>query len=131
MSSPEQPPPPPAAPPPAPPAPAPQSHEDDAPSTWQPWLYVKLALVGCAIAYVVAFIVENTHQVKVDFVFADENVHLIWVMLILVGLGILLGVLLSQLYRHRRREKLFRRRRKEADAVPDLVDGDEAERKPG
>lgn len=124
MSAPEQaPPPPPPAPPPVP--------EDDSPSTWQPWLYVKLALVGCLIAYVVAFIVENTHRIKVDFVFADENVHLIWVMLILVGLGIVFGVLLSQLYRHRRREKLVERARKQADPVPDLGGGDEAEGKTG
>ena len=120
--------PPPARPPdPVEPPPA-REPEHDTPSTWQPGLYIKLILVGLAIAYVVAFVVENTHRVKVDFVFADENVHLIWVMLILVGLGLLLGVLLSQLYRHRRRAQHLR---KQGNTGSDLRRRDEAERKPG
>ena len=118
---------PPGAPEPQPPVEA-SVPEDDTPSTWQPGLYIKLILVGLAIAYVVAFVVENTHRVKVDFVFADENVHLIWVMLILVGLGLLLGVLLSQLYRHRRRAQHLR---KQGNTGSDLRRRDEAERKPG
>ena len=120
---------PPPARPPDPVAPPPaREPEDDTPSTWQPGLYIKLILVGLAIAYVVAFVVENTHRVKVDFVFTDENVHLIWVMLILVGLGLLLGVLLSQLYRHRRRAQHLR---KQGNTGSDLRRRDEAERKPG
>ena len=104
--------------------------EDDTPSTWQPWLYIRLALVGLAIAYLVAFIVQNSDQIKIDFIFADTNVHLIWALMLVLALGILFGVLLSQLYRHRRRSQLVKRSRKEADARPDLRGADEAERKP-
>lgn len=120
--------PPATAPAPRPAAPLP---EDDTPSTWQPWLYIRLALVGLAIAYLVAFIVQNTDQIKIDFVLADAQVHLIWALLLVLALGILFGVLLSQLYRHRRREEILHRSRKKRDPAPDLVGRDEAERKPG
>ena len=113
--------------PPVPPAPP----EDDSPSTWQPWLYIRLALVGLAIAYLVAFIVQNTDEIKIDFIFTDTNVHLIWALLLVLALGILFGVMLSQLYRHRRRAKLVQRSGKKRDAGADLGRRDEAERKPG
>jgi uncharacterized integral membrane protein len=52
--------------------------------------------------YVIGFIVQNDDQVSVDFVFASTNVSLIWVILLSLALGVLGGVLLSQLYRRRR-----------------------------
>jgi uncharacterized integral membrane protein len=104
--------------------------EEDTPSTWQPWLYIRLALVGLAIVYVVAFIVKNSDRIKIDFVFADTDVHLIWALLLVLGLGILFGVLLSQLYRHRRRSQLVKRSRKRADARANVVGRDKAEGKP-
>ena len=59
------------------------------PSTWQPWLYVKIgARRLLVIAYAIAFVVENSKQINVDFVFADANVRLIWTMLLLLALGI-------------------------------------------
>lgn len=86
--------------------------EDDTPSTWQPWLYVRLGLVGLGIAYLIAFIVQNSDQIKIDFIVADTKVHLIWALLLVLGLGIVFGVMLSQLHRHRRRQKLVNRSRK-------------------
>ena len=50
--------------------------------------------------------------------------------LLLLAVGLVGGVLLSQLYRHRRRSQLAKKARKPADAGPDLVGRDEAERKP-
>ena len=44
--------------------------KDDTPSNWQPWLYIRLAVVGLAITYVVAFIVQNSDRIQIDFVFA-------------------------------------------------------------
>ena len=102
---------PPGAPEPQPPVEA-SPPEDDTPSTWQPWLYIRLALVGLAIAYLVAFIVQNTDEIEIDFIFVDTDVHLIWALLLVNALGILFGVLLSQLYRHRRRYQLVERARK-------------------
>jgi uncharacterized integral membrane protein len=95
----------PAPPPTAPPPPAPVEEEDH-PSTFQPWLYVKIGLLLIAIAYAIAFVVKNTRQVKIDFVFQDANVRVIWTILLLLAIGMVSGVLISQLYRHRRRAKL-------------------------
>ena len=82
------------------------------------------------IAYAIAFIVKNTGQIKIDFVFADAKVRLIWTMLLLLAIGMVGGVLISQLYRHRRRAQLAKQARKPGDARWDLVGRDEAEGKP-
>jgi uncharacterized integral membrane protein len=98
----------PAAPPPSPlpEREPPPGSEEEAPSTWQPWLYAKLALLLIVIAWATAFVVKNTRQIKIDFVFTDANVRVIWTILLLLAIGLVSGVLLSQLYRHRRRAKL-------------------------
>ncbi len=93
--------------------------------TWQPKLWLRLVLLAAAVAYIVAFVAENAHQVHVHFVFTTARVSLIWLILLSLGIGLLGGVLGSQLYRHRRRA-----RRKARDAVGDLVGGDEAVGKP-
>jgi uncharacterized integral membrane protein len=97
----------------APPAPAPEPVEEERPSTWQPLLYARIAVLLVVIAYAIAFVVKNTRQVKIDFVFTDANVRVIWTILLLLAIGLLNGVLLSQLYRHRRRAQ---RRRKARNA---------------
>jgi len=99
----------------APPPPAP-IEEDDHPSTFQPWLYVKIGLLLVAIAYAIAFVVKNTRQVKIDFVFTDANVRVIWTILLLLVIGMVSGMLISQLYRHRRRVKLAKQGRKSGDS---------------
>jgi uncharacterized integral membrane protein len=102
--------PPPVDPEPAPPPEAEAEHppvaEEDHPSTWQPLLYAKITLLLLVVAYVIAFVVQNTDEIKIDFVFATARVHLIWEMLLLLAAGIVGGVLISQLHRHRRRAKL-------------------------
>jgi uncharacterized integral membrane protein len=138
VSAPEQPPGPPTPPPtPATPVderlPGEQERipEEDQPSTWQPLLYLRLALLLVVVGYIVAFVVKNTDEIKIDFVFTTTRVHLIWAMLLLLAGGIVGGVLLSQLYRHRGRSKLLKRSRKKADARADLRRRGEAERKSG
>jgi uncharacterized integral membrane protein len=122
-------PPPAATPRPSPRPEPPAAPEDDQPSTWQPVLYLKIVLLALAIGYAVAFVAENTKQIRIHFVFASANVHLIWEILLLLILGIVGGVLLSQLYRHRRRGELMQKRRKPRDPVPDLPGRDKAEGK--
>jgi uncharacterized integral membrane protein len=96
-----------APPPPGPPPPAPEPQdEEDRPSTWQPLLYTKIVLLLVVIGYSVAFVVQNTDQIRIDFVFATAKVRLIWTMLLLLAIGLIGGILLSQLYRHRRRAQL-------------------------
>jgi len=102
----------PAAPRPAAPPPPVPGEEEDHPSTFQPWLYVKIGLLLIVIAYAVAFVVKNTREIKIDFVFADAGVRLIWTMLLLLAIGVISGMLISQLYRHRRRAKLAKQGRK-------------------
>jgi uncharacterized integral membrane protein len=71
--------------------------------SFQPGLWLRLLPAGAAIVYLAFFIGLNTHQVKVSFVISSTRVSLIWVVLLSGALGIVLGVLLSQLYRFRRR----------------------------
>ncbi|MGB2874667.1 MAG: lipopolysaccharide assembly protein LapA domain-containing protein [Gaiellaceae bacterium] len=69
----------------------------------QPSLYAKLVLLVATTAYVTAFVLENRKQVTLHFVFGTSRVSLIWLILLSLALGLLCGVLLSQLYRRRRR----------------------------
>jgi uncharacterized integral membrane protein len=71
--------------------------------SFQPGLWLRLIPAGAAIVYLAFFIGLNSHRVKVSFVFWSTHVSLIWVVLLSGALGIVLGVLLSQLYRFRRR----------------------------
>lgn len=73
--------------------------------SFQPGLWLRLLPAGAAVVYLAFFIGLNTHHVKVSFVFSSTRVSLIWVVLLSGALGIVLGVLLSQLYRFRRRTK--------------------------
>lgn len=72
---------------------------------WQPRLYLRILVIGLVAVYAIAFVLENNRQVGVHFVFGTARGSLIWVILLSVGLGLLLGVLLSQLYRRRRRRR--------------------------
>ena len=47
--------------------------------------------------------VENNKQVSVHFVFATARISLIWTILLSLAIGLLAGLLSSQLYRRRRR----------------------------
>jgi uncharacterized integral membrane protein len=101
--------------PPVPPPPAP-AEEEDRPSTWQPLLYTKIVVLLVVIAYSVAFVVQNTDQIRIDFVFSTAKVRLIWTMLLLLAIGLIGGILLSQLYRHRRRAQLAQKSGKSRDS---------------
>ena len=70
---------------------------------WQPRLYLKIILLGLLIAYGIAFVLENNKHVHVHFVLGTARTSLIWLILLSLALGLLLGVLISQLYRRRRR----------------------------
>ena len=110
--------------------PTPHSAEEDRPSTWQPLLYLKIGLLLFALAYSIAFVVENTDQIPIDFVFWTANVRLIWEILLLLAIGLVGGILLSQLYRHRRRAGLSKQPRKSRDSGSDVGRRDKAVRKP-
>ena len=69
--------------------------------TFQPALWARLIVVGFLGLYVLLFVVLNTRGVKVSFVVGSTRVSLIWVILLALAAGLVLGVLASQLYRHR------------------------------
>ena len=73
--------------------------------TFQPrlWLIVAgLVLIG---GYVGAFIAQNNKRVTVHFVLFSAHTSVIWLMLVSLAIGLIGGMLLSQLERRRRRHK--------------------------
>ena len=71
--------------------------------TFQPGLWSRLIGIGIVVLYVLLFVVLNTRRIEVSFVFASTRVSLIWVILLALGAGLVLGVLVSQLHRYRMR----------------------------
>jgi len=69
---------------------------------YQPRLYLRLLVIGLVAAYAIGFVLENNNQVHVHFVLGTTRISQIWLILLSVALGLVLGVLVSQLYRRRR-----------------------------
>lgn len=72
---------------------------------WQPKLYARLVALILLAAYAIAFVLENRKTVHVHFVFVTASVSLVWLILLSLGVGFLVGILLSQLERRRRRRR--------------------------
>jgi uncharacterized integral membrane protein len=72
---------------------------------WQPLLYARVVAIAVVVAYVIAFVLENRHAVHLHFVFATAHVSLVWLIVLSLGLGFVVGILLSQLERRRRRRR--------------------------
>jgi uncharacterized integral membrane protein len=70
-----------------------------------PLVWVRLVALSLAVAYVVAFVLENANQVHVHFVLFSTSVSLIWVILLSLTIGLVSGIVGSQLYRYRRRAR--------------------------
>ena len=73
--------------------------------TFQPRLWAIVVALVLIAAYIVAFVAENTKTVGVHFVFLTAHTSVIWVILLSLLIGIVGGLLLSQLYRRSRRNK--------------------------
>lgn len=96
----------------------------NASETWQPKLWLILGTLLLVAGYLFAFAVKNDQRVDVDFVLATTTTSVIWIILLSLVLGLVAGVLLSQLYRRRDRHK----RAQPGDPVGDRVGADEAKR---
>jgi uncharacterized integral membrane protein len=70
---------------------------------WQARLWAILVGLFLIALYVIAFIVKNDDQIQIDFVLFTSRVSLIWEIVFILVLGVLGGVLLSQIYRRRGR----------------------------
>jgi uncharacterized integral membrane protein len=66
-----------------------------------PW--VQLVAIGLVALYAIFFIVLNTHRAKVSFVFGTTRISVIWVILLSLAVGFVLGVLGTRLNRRRKR----------------------------
>ena len=73
--------------------------------SFQPGLWTRLVPLGVVSVYLILFIAFNTRMAKVDFVFSSTRLSTIFLILLPLGIGIVLGVLLSQLYRHSKRRR--------------------------
>ncbi len=91
--------------------------------TWQPKLWLVLVALLLVAGYLFAFAVKNDQRVDVDFVLGTTTTSLIWTILLSLVLGLVAGVLLSQLYRRRGRHE----RSQAGDPLGDRVGADEAE----
>jgi uncharacterized integral membrane protein len=61
-----------------------------------------MVVVGLAAIYAVLFIVLNAHRVKVSFVFFSTRTSLIFLILVALAVGFVLGAAGPRLYRHRK-----------------------------
>jgi uncharacterized integral membrane protein len=71
---------------------------------WQPRFWAKLIAVVVIACYLIAFVLENRKSVHLHFVLFTAKVSQIWLILLVLAIGILLGALLSQLHRRRSRD---------------------------
>lgn len=78
---------------------------DEQRQQWQPGLWLRIVGLLLVVAYVVAFVAQNSKRVRIDFVFGTASVGLIWLLLLGVGIGLLAGILLAQLHRRRSRKQ--------------------------
>jgi uncharacterized integral membrane protein len=69
---------------------------------WQGRIWAVLIGLLLLAVYLIAFVVKNDDRIEIDFVLFKSTVSLIWEIVFILALGVLGGVLLSQLYRRRR-----------------------------
>lgn len=72
---------------------------------WQGRLWAILLGLILLGLYLIAFIVKNDDRIDIDFVLFSATVSLIWTIVFILALGVLGGVLLSQIYRRRGRHE--------------------------
>jgi len=77
--------------------------EEQAKRERPPW--IQLTAIGLVALYAILFIVLNTHRAKVSFVFASTKISVIWVILLSLAVGFVLGVLGPRLRRHGQRRR--------------------------
>ena len=69
--------------------------------TFQPRLWLTIIALGLIVAYLIAFVAKNDAEVTVHFIFFTVRTSVIWLILLGLAIGIVAGVLLSQLERRR------------------------------
>jgi len=72
---------------------------------FQSRLWIQLGLLLLVVAYVVGFVVANSGTTKISFVLFTATTSKIWVILLSLVIGLVGGIVLSQLYRRRQKKK--------------------------
>jgi uncharacterized integral membrane protein len=85
--------------------PAAEHDEHELAETWQPKLYLRIVVLILLAAYAIAFVLQNRKSVPLHFVVGTANVSLVWLILLSLAVGFVVGILLSQLERRRRRRR--------------------------
>ncbi|MHB1518307.1 MAG: hypothetical protein ACYCVN_04295 [Acidimicrobiales bacterium] len=78
------------------------SHEQKAPNRRQVREVARIVLAVVALVVLVAFVVDNSHTVRVGFVFFSARISLIWALLIAAFLGMVVDRLIIFLGQRRR-----------------------------
>jgi uncharacterized integral membrane protein len=73
--------------------------------TFQPRLWLIVGALALIVAYLVAFVAENNTRVKIHFVLYTGHTSVIWLILLSLVIGLVGGILLSQLVRRRGRHQ--------------------------
>jgi uncharacterized integral membrane protein len=76
--------------------------EEEHEGAWQPQLWSKIIVLGLIVGYGVALVVANSNKVKISFLITSVKVSLVWLILLCFAIGLLSGVLVSQMHRHRK-----------------------------
>ena len=87
--------------------PGPPRRDDDR-NVARSWIIV--IVLALALAWLIAFVVENRHGVPVHWVFGTTKSSLIWVIFVTLLLGVVVGELARRLGRSRRRRAQTRDR---------------------
>ena len=82
-----------------------KKHEAEFEETWQPRLWSRIILLVLLVGYGIALVVANSAKVKISFLVTSVEVSEIWLILLCFVIGLASGVLVSQMYRHRKAER--------------------------
>jgi uncharacterized integral membrane protein len=96
------------------------SSRDDFERHWQPRLWIRLGLLILIGAWLIAFIVGNDEEARVDFVLGEARTSLIWVILLSLLAGLVGGVLIAQVAARRQ----SRRSAASVETPSSISDGD-------
>jgi len=64
-------------------------------------LYGFAALLAAALVILIALIVANTHQVRINWVFGHSRAALVWIVVVAGIVGWVAGIATAELFRHR------------------------------
>ena len=71
-------------------------------------IYLQIAVAALIVVFLVAFVVSNSHRVKISFVAFDAQGPLIAVMLLCILFGLVGGIVIGRVAERRRAARSYR-----------------------